>query len=231
MPVILRVDVDRAYWKGIYNYPRMIYGLFPAIDPLGYLEPCKNLLEDLNSRGVKASFFFQIMTLPKREMAKKILRAGHSVGLHAVETQSFDRFSRELSKISERFEGKIRGFTKHGSGKFKLSRRHDPTYDPQKFVKYAKEANLKYFLGNGENPEEIERVVEDILFFPSAFWLNRNYREDRFTVDWLIDESVNRNIVVLMHPVDVIRGTKLMIREYEKILDGVEIIKPIGEIL
>ena len=192
MPVILRIDVDRAYWKGIYNYPRMIYGLFPAIDPLGYLEPCKNLLEDLNSRGVKASFFFQIMTLPKRELAQDILKEGHSVGLHAVETQSFDRFSRELSKISERFEGKIRGFTKHGSGKIKESKKHDPSYDPRKYLNYAKKANLKYFLGNREDPEEKEDIIDGILFFPSAFWLNRNYREDKFTVDWLIDESVNR---------------------------------------
>jgi len=35
------------------------------------------------------------------------------------------------------FGGKVYGFTKHGSGKFKLTRRHDPNYDREKFIEYA----------------------------------------------------------------------------------------------
>ena len=77
-------------------------------------------------------------------------------------------------------------------------------------------------MGNKENPEEREKLEDGILFFPSAFWLNRNYREDKFTIDWLADESVNRNIVVLVHPEDVVAGTKLTVREYERILNNVQ---------
>ena len=113
----------------------------------------------------------------------------------------------------------------------KLSRGHDRIYDSKKYVEYAKQSNLTYFLGNGENPAEQWSMVDDILYFPSAFWLNRNYRADKFTVDWLIDECNNRDIVVLIHPEDIISGTRLLITEYERMLDNVESFKTITDIL
>lgn len=222
MPAILRIDVDRAYENRILHYARVNQELFFGKDSLGYLKSCKDVIEDLNSRGLKASVFFQPFTVPSKDFAQELMKKGHSVGLHAVHTRDYKDFSRDLNKISRRFDGRVYGFTKHGSGKFKLSRRHDPNYDPNKFIQYAKQSNLKYFLGNGENPEEREKIINGVLYFPSAFWLNRNYREDKFTIDWLTDESVNRNIVVLVHPMDVVSGTELMVREYEKMLDKVE---------
>ena len=224
MPAILRIDVDRAYENRILHYARVYQELFFGTDSLGYLESCKEVVNDLNSRGLKASIFFQPFTVSNKEFAQELMKKGHSVGLHAVHTKDFKDFSGDLTKISNKFEGNIHGFTKHGSGKFKLSRRHDPNYDPNKFIQYAKQSNLTYFLGNGENPDEKEKNVEGILYFPSAFWLNRNYREDKFTIDWLAEESVSRNIVVLIHPEDVVSGTELMVREYEQILDRVEFI-------
>ena len=224
MPAILRIDVDRAYENRILHYARVNQELFPALGSLGYLNPCKELVKDLNNRGIKASLFFQPFTVPNNDFAQELMKSGHSIGLHAVHTKNFKDFSRDLAKLSRRFSGKAYGFTKHGSGKFKLSRRHDQNYDSNKFIEYAKQSNLKYFLGNRENPEEREKIVNDVLYFPSAFWLNRNYREDTFTINWLADESVNRNIVVLVHPEDVIAGTELMVREYERILDKAEFI-------
>ncbi|NQE46641.1 hypothetical protein C5S31_11530 [ANME-1 cluster archaeon GoMg2] len=224
MPAILRIDVDRAYENRILHYARVNQELFPALDSRGYLESCKEVVSDLNSRGLKASIFFQPFTVPNKEFAEELMKKGHSVGLHAVHTKDFKDFSGDLTKISKRFEGNVYGFTKHGSGKFQLSRRHDPNYDPNKFIQYAKQSNLKYFLGNEENPDENEKNVDGILHFPSAFWLNRNYREDKFTIDWLAEESVSRTIVVLIHPEDVVGGTELMVREYERILDTVEFI-------
>ena len=224
MPAILRIDVDRAYENRILNYARVYQELFFGTDSLGYLESCKEVVNDLNSRGLKASIFFQPFTVSNKEFAHELMKKGHSVGLHAVHTKDFKDFSGDLNKITNRFEGNIHGFTKHGSGKFKLSRRHDPNYDPNKFIQYAKQSNLTYFLGNGENPDEKEKNVDGILYFPSAFWLNRNYREDKFTIVWLAEESVSRNIVVLIHPEDIVSGTELMVREYERILDSVEFI-------
>lgn len=224
MPAILRIDVDRAYENRILHYMRVNQELFMGIDSLGYLESCKDVVKDLDDRGIKASIFFQPFTVPNKEFAQELMKGGHSIGLHAVHTKDFKDFTRDLDKISRRFDGKIYGFTKHGSGKLKLSRRHDSKYDSEKFVEYAKQSDLRYFLGNRENPEEKEKIADGILYFPSAFWLNRNYREDRFTIDWLADESIDRNIIVLIHPEDVIAGTELMVREYEQILDRMEFI-------
>jgi len=222
MPVILRIDVDESYRNRILNYARSNQELFFGIDSLGYLESCKRVVYDLNDRGIKASIFFQPLTVPNKGFARLLKEMGHSIGLHAVHTKNYNDFLNDFGKLTKYFDGKIHGFTKHGSGKLKLSRKHDNKYDFETFIAYAKQSNLKYFLGNKENPNENEQLLDGILYFPSAFWLNRNYREDVFTVDWLIEESKNRNIVVLMHPEDVIVGTALMAREYEKILDNVE---------
>jgi len=224
MSVILRIDVDRAYENRILHYMRVNQELFMGIDSLEYLESCKEVIKDLDDRGIKASIFFQPFTVPNKEFAYELMKDGHSVGLHAVHTKDFKDFTRDLDKISRRFDGKICGFTKHGSGKLKLSRRHDPKYDSEKFIEYAKQSDLRYFLGNKENPEEREKIIDGLLYFPSAFWLNRNYREDKFTIDWLAEESVSRTIVVLMHPEDVVSGTELMVQEYERILNRVEFI-------
>jgi len=86
MSVILRVDVDRAYMKQPQDYLRTYYGVLPAIDSLGYLEHCKKMADDLDDRGIRASFFFQTYTLPKRDLAQDLLSSGHSAGLHAVQT-------------------------------------------------------------------------------------------------------------------------------------------------
>ena len=230
MSVILRVDVDRAYMKQPQDYLRTYYGVFPAIDSLGYLEHCKKMADDLDNRGIRASFFFLTSTLPKSDFAQDLLSRRHSIGLHAVQTQDFSRFSKELDKISRRFDGKVYGFTKHGSGKLKLALKHDPYYDVERYIEYAKKANLKYFSGNGENPEDKMKVVDGIVFFPSAFWINRNYRADKFTVDWLVEESNNRDIVVLIHPSELVTGTELLRREYERILDRVNKFITIDEV-
>lgn len=233
MSIILRVDVDGAYPKAVYNHLRVAWQLFPALDSLGYLENVKKFLNDLDSRDVKATFFFQPSTLPKKNLAKRILEKGHSVGLHAVQTQNFEKFSNELSKVSRRFDEKILGFSKHGSER-KLSRKHDASYVAKKYIHYAKKANLKYFLGNGENPNEGKKIIDGITFFPSAFWLNRNFREDKFSVDWLAEKSANRDIILLLHPHRVIRGMErknIIAKEYEKAISKVDSFKTIDEVV
>ncbi|HJH25850.1 MAG TPA: hypothetical protein C5S37_03540 [Methanophagales archaeon] len=113
MPAIMRIDVDRAYENRILHYARVNQELFPALGSLGYLNPCKEGIEDLNSRGTKASLFFQPFTVPNKEFAQELLKEGHSIGLHAVHTRDYRDFSRDLNKISRRFDGKVYGFTKH----------------------------------------------------------------------------------------------------------------------
>lgn len=223
MAVILRIDVDDSYPNRILHYARVNQGFFPGIDSLGYSEMTKKIVHDLNDRGIRASLFFQPHTIPNKNFAEDLVKHGHSVGLHAVHTNNYDNFFNEFNKITNRFNGYIHGFTKHGSGKAKLSRKHDPTYNSDILLRYAKKLQMKYFLGNGENPDLNLELINGVLYFPSAFWINRNYREDKYSVEWLIDTSAERDIVVLMHPEDIVRGTALVVREYENILDMVDI--------
>ena len=114
MPAILRIDVDRAYENRILHYLRVNQELFPALDSQGYLESCKEVVKDLNDRGIKASVFFQPFTVSNKDFAEELLKKGHSIGLHAVHTRDYNDFSRDLTKISKRFDEKVYGFTKHG---------------------------------------------------------------------------------------------------------------------
>ena len=61
------------------------------------------------------------------------MKKGHSCWF----TKDYKDFLRDLGKMSCGFGGKVYGFTKHGSGKFKLTRRHDPNCDREKFIEYA----------------------------------------------------------------------------------------------
>ena len=124
MSVILRIDVDRAYMKQPQDYLRTFYGIFPAVKSLGYLEHSKKMADELNNKGIRASFFFLTSTPPKTDFAQDLLSRGHSIGLHAVQTQDFSRFLKERDKISKRFNSNVHGFTKHGSGRLKLNKLH-----------------------------------------------------------------------------------------------------------
>lgn len=232
MPAILRIDVDTAYQNRILNYARVNKELFLGADSLGYLRSCRTIADDLHERAIAASFFFLPFTLPNQMFVQELIEKGHNVGLHAVHTKNYKDFAADIDRASKKL-GKILGFTKHGSGRFKLSRSHDPDYNPDKFIDFARMSNLKFFLGNGENPMEGWQYKEGVSYSPSAFWLNRNYREDKFSVDWLIEASRDKDVVVLMHPEDVIESTNLMIREYERIMEKVEfvpILKKIKEL-
>ena len=63
------------------DYLRTFYGVFPAVNSSGYLEHCKKMVDDLNDRGIRASFFFLTSALPKRDFAQDLLSRGHSVRL------------------------------------------------------------------------------------------------------------------------------------------------------
>lgn len=73
MSVILRIDVDRAYENKILHYMRVNQELFPGLDSVGYLESCKEVVKDLDDRGIKASIFFQPFTVPNKEFAEELI--------------------------------------------------------------------------------------------------------------------------------------------------------------
>lgn len=122
MSAILRIDEDQAYEKRILHYMRVNQELFVGIDPLEHLKSCKDVIKYLNDQWIKASIFFQPFTVPSKEFAHELTMKGHIVGLHAVHMKDYRDFSGDLNKIPNRFDGKVHGFTKHGSGKFNLVR-------------------------------------------------------------------------------------------------------------
>ena len=88
--------MDRAYEDKIPHYLGVNQELFMGIDSLGYLESCKEVIKDLDDRGIKASIFFQPFTVPNKEFAEKLIQDGHSIGLHAVHTKDYKDISRDL---------------------------------------------------------------------------------------------------------------------------------------
>ncbi len=233
--VILRVDVDNAYnfYKrfpkggGSLNTLRLSHGLF-AISQFGYLEDLRLLVEDLDDRGLRATFFFKATTIPQRDMRERILRS-HAVGFHAVRTARFEDFKKDFKKVNKSFHDSIMGMSKHGDGTGKAERRHTWQYDPERCIGYAGKLGLRYFSGNGKNPEEKKTIVNGIVYFPSAFWINRMSRTNQFTIEWLINESQNRDVVVLFHPLGW-RSYRQVRNDYEAIVDKCDAFKTFDEV-
>ena len=220
MAIILRIDVDNPYGYQTFlrkalNYLALNYD-FPKIERIGYLQYLKQLLEDLEERDVPATFFFKATTIPKKETRLRILKM-HEVGFHAVRTESFQEFLKDFQKVNNAFKGLIFGLSKHGSGEWVGERSHTSEYDPERCIQYAKRLGLKYFSGNGEDPRVEAMVVDGIVYYPSAFWVNRRRRKASFTIEWLVDESERRDVVVLLHPYEwaVFNSVK---QDYERII-------------
>ena len=217
MAVLLRIDVDNAYayLKRVFNNLRLNY-YFPAIEALGYLSYLKRLLSDLEDRGIAATLFFKPSTIPSKRLAQRILKL-HAVGFHAVRTSNFEEFLADFKKVNKALSGAVNGLSKHGSGVWRGERGHTWRYDPERCIEYARRLGLKYFSGNGEDPREKPKIINGILYFPSAFWINRRKRASEFTVEWLVEEASSRDIVVLFHPREWATDPQVR-RDYEKIV-------------
>ena len=197
MPVILRVDVDNAYSTTSLNYLKLNW-YFPNIGKLGYLKHLKDLIQNLDDRGVGATFFFKTKTIPDQVS----LLNKHELGLHVVYANDYEAFKRELTHVSKKIGTTLRGFSKHGSGTIKLARRHYWQYTPEVYIEWANRAHLDYFSGNRTDPAEPPVKYNSITYFPSAFWVNEIYREKKFDIKWLVEFSTNNQVVVLVHPLN-----------------------------
>jgi len=70
--------------------------LFMGINSLGYLESCKDVIEGLGDRELKASIFFQPFMVPNKDFVQELLNEGRRVGWHAVNTKDYKDISRDL---------------------------------------------------------------------------------------------------------------------------------------
>ena len=203
MGLIVRIDVDNPYPRNtivglIANYLKLnLY--FPRLKSLGYLIHLEHLIDYLTSLGASATLFIRVEALPK---SLEIDEGVYEIALHAVNTRDYLCFLQEVNILKKEF-GEIIGFSKHGSGKLKLSRRHYAPYEPHKYIQWGIKCGLKYFSGNDSDFTKAYSLQNNFVYFPSAFWLKDTLTERKGNkIKRLLEYSENNDVVILVHPIN-----------------------------
>jgi len=79
------------------------------------------------------------------------------------------------------------------------------------------------------NPEEKQFSAGKVLICPSAFWITKDCRAGKYDIDWLIKETKNRDIAVLLNPYNWSTNPQIR-KDYEKIIDKIDTLKTVREI-
>jgi len=210
MALIIRIDVDRPYGRSPlarHLLSRLSSDLyFPKIAGLGFLTELRTMLIWLNEEGARAYVFFRRCTLPSGPVLELLEAGHHEVGLHLENSRSFETFREEMRIVEDHFGEKVLAVSKHGSGGSKFGFHHYAPYEPEKYVEWAQRVSMKLFLGNLQDPTVEPRKAGDaLLVFPSAFWLEPAWRDtQKFTVEWLLERARHQDIVLLVHPENVL---------------------------
>jgi hypothetical protein len=226
MGIIIRIDVDRPYGRAPWArhiLSRVSSDLyFPQIRALGYLAELQTMLTWLNQAGARSYVFFRRCTLPSDLILQLLDAGGHEIGLHLENSRSFDTFMEE-KQLVERWCGKrVMSVSKHGSGGAKYGFHHYAPYEPHKYVEWARKAAMRLFLGNLEDPYLESTNANNLVTFPSAFWLEPAWRDTRaFTVEGLLDRGKGQDVVLLVHPENVLAQPSL-IADFNKIIRSLE---------
>ena len=226
MALIVRIDVDRPYGKqGLVRHvaSRISSDYFlPRMEWLHYLDELKTILGILTANGKTAHVFFRKCTYPTPEVCELMEAGGHHFGLHLENSWSADTFQEELTALEQKIGRRITEFSKHGSGRLHLGRHHYAPYEPHRYLPWATQAGMKLFFGNLEDPQL--RPIHDgqLLFYPSAFWLEPFWRDKtQFPIEWLLREAVDRDVVMLLHPDNVTSSAEIM-REFKQAVETLE---------
>jgi hypothetical protein len=214
--LVLRIDVDRPYG----HRPLARHALsrlssdfvFPKIEAFGYLRELSVILKLLAVRRARAYVFFRRCTLPSSAVLKLIDHGRHEMGLHLEDSRSFDTFCAEKAMLEGHLGRPISAVSKHGSGGRKYGRRHYAPYEPDKYIDWARHSEMKIFLGNLEDPS-IGGQEDETGFraYPSAFWLEPAWRDTKvFTINWLRGEAAKTDVVLLIHPENVLADFGLL---------------------
>ena len=153
-----------------------------------------------------------------------MMEAGrHEFGLHLENSRSFETFKSQRSQLERHIGRKVLSFSKHGSGGAKYGYHHHAPYEPERYIEWGKEARMKVFFGNLEDPTLGAKSQNgEFTWFPAAFWLEPFWRDTgRFSVDWLLARARTSDIVLLVHPENVL-GTPNLLRDFEKIISELE---------
>jgi hypothetical protein len=227
MAIVIRVDVDRPYGRRPvvrHILSRLSSDLyFPRVAALGFLAELRTMLLWLNEARARSYVFFRRCTLPSDSILALLDEGRHEVGLHLENSRSLATFLEE-TRIAEHHLGrKVRAVSKHGSGAAKFGFHHYPPYEPEKYVEWAQESSMRVFLGNLQDPSlEPTAAGRDLTVFPAAFWLEPHWRDTRkFTVDWLMERARHRDIVLLVHPENVLADAKLVV-DFKRLIRTLE---------
>jgi hypothetical protein len=214
MAIIIRIDVDRPYGRdpAVRHVASRISSDFflPHVKWLGYLSELKTVLQWLNSYGSRACVFFRRCTLPTDDVMSILAAGGHHIGLHLENSRSYSTFSAELDRLERHTGKKVSSLSKHGSGGRRYGRHHYAPYEPDRYLQWATRRGMRLFLGNLEDPRLAPDTVGQLEIFPSAFWLEPAWRDTvAFPVEWLLEHGQHRDIVLLIHPENVLASHDL----------------------
>jgi hypothetical protein len=227
MPLIIRIDVDRPY--GRHPFARHLLSrlssdlYFPKVARFGYLTELKTMLTWLNEAGARAYAFFRRCTLPSPTVLALLDIGHHEIGLHVEDSRSYANFLEE-KQIVERHAGrKVLAFSKHGSGGAKYGLYHYAPYEPERYIEWAEQTSMRLFLGNLQDPSlQPTKTSKNLSVFPSAFWLEPFWRDTRkFTVNWLLDHGKRHDIVLLVHPENVLADPRL-VADFKRVIGSLE---------
>jgi hypothetical protein len=216
MALVLRIDVDRPYGRRpVVRHLLSRLGsdlYFPRVEGFGYLAELQTMLGWLNREGAQAHVFFRRCTLPSLPILDLLDAGRHEIGLHLENSRSFGTFLEELMILERHIGRKVQAFCKHGSGGRRFGRNHYAPYEPEKYCEWAPQVSMRLFLGNLQDPSlEPTKTRNGLLVFPSAFWLEPHWRDTKtFTLDWLLDVARRRDVVLLVHPENVLAAPRLV---------------------
>lgn len=216
MALIVRIDVDRPYGRAPvarHLLSRLSSDLyFPTIEGLGYLSELSTILSILNENGARAHVFFRRCTLPTRSVMDLLDAGRHVVGLHLENSRSYETFAAERAMLERHIGRTVASMSKHGSGGAKYGLRHYAPYEPERYVDWAARAGFSFFSGNQEDPTvRPQQHAGGLAVYPAAFWLEPSWRDtQRFTIDWLRAEAATRDVVMLIHPENVLASPGLL---------------------
>jgi hypothetical protein len=215
MSIILRIDVDRPYGRsGIVRHlaSRISTDYYlPRIPWLRYLGELGDILGILNEREISAYVCFRKCSLPSENIIKLMAAGRHAFSLHLENSRTYETFKEELDFLQTFLHVRVETFSKHGSGIYKYGRNHYAPYEPEKYVEWAMKSGMKCFWGNLEDPTIRSIQNGSLIYFPSAFWLESSWRDvEKYPITWLVNEARERDIVMLLHPDNVVSDPKIM---------------------
>jgi len=231
MVLILRVDCDNAYVsygnnlmrkiRLVLNYLNENY-FVPHVLSIGYLKHLYKFIEYLEDIGVHYSIFFKYITLPPKDIVK-IITEKNEIGLHLYSAKTEKSFLKELKILENKINVKVEGFTKHGDGLVKLSRKHAWRYEPEKYIVWGMKAKLKYFSGNEHGIcSEIRIIKRKFLYIPQTFRVEPWARKTGGSIDDVVDHvSTGGCTVALVHPCNWFTNETVQ-RELENLLSKVQ---------